>query len=324
VAGLALFGNVATAEPSVQLGQAWEGHVLQMALPDGFVFTDVLFASYGLPSEFTLNPACHASTSVSVVSSVAVGQQAFTLDATNGRFMEDPCPGVYKHLQVVLAVGPVETTTSSTEAPTTTTSSVPTTEVSTTVDQPTTTEALPIEETTTVPVPSTETIPQPVFSTPSLTSTSVATTVPEATTIPATTEVATTWPQPTASTTATITPLPSTTLSPTSTQAEATTTTEPAPTTTPTTTEPPTNLIVDSVFDFDTSELTQSDIDLLIEQVQDAPEEVRQEFEAQVDLYSGQFDSYVPLGSSIPVGARRVVIAVSVATTLPVARRRSV
>lgn len=74
----------------------------------------------------------------------------------------------------------------------------------------------------------------------------------------------------------------------------------------------------------DVDELSESEAEALVAQVQDAPTEVREAFEEQIDIYSGAFDSYVPLGSSVPVGARRVIIAVSVATTLPVARRKTV
>jgi hypothetical protein len=68
--------------------------------------------------------------------------------------------------------------------------------------------------------------------------------------------------------------------------------------------------------------MSQSDIDRLIAEVQVAPDDVRQEFEASVDLYSGAFDDYVPVGSNVPVRTRRVVIAVATATMMPVARRR--
>lgn len=41
----------------------------------------------------------------------------------------------------------------------------------------------------------------------------------------------------------------------------------------------------------------------------DAPIEERQQFEAQVDIYSGAYDDYVPVGSKISVAERRVVVA---------------
>jgi hypothetical protein len=41
----------------------------------------------------------------------------------------------------------------------------------------------------------------------------------------------------------------------------------------------------------------------------DAPIEEREEFEATVDIYSGGYDDYVPVGSKISVAERRVVVA---------------
>jgi hypothetical protein len=42
-----------------------------------------------------------------------------------------------------------------------------------------------------------------------------------------------------------------------------------------------------------------------------APDEVKEEFESQINVFEGGFDSYVPTGSRVDVGTRRVVIAVS-------------
>jgi hypothetical protein len=36
---------------------------------------------------------------------------------------------------------------------------------------------------------------------------------------------------------------------------------------------------------------------------------VKAEFEAQVDIFSGDYDEYVPLGSTITVAQRRTVVA---------------
>jgi len=53
-----------------------------------------------------------------------------------------------------------------------------------------------------------------------------------------------------------------------------------------------------------------------------APDTVKQTFEATVNVYSGEWDQYVPAGSRIPVGERRTLIAVmgglvSLASTAP-------
>lgn len=343
VAGLALFSTIAEAEGAVHFGQASEGQQLVMSLPDGEVFIEVVFASYGTPNNFTVNPSCHAGASATIVSALALGKQEFSLPAVNGVF-GDPCPGVYKRLQVVLMTGPVDTTSSSTTSTTTTTSSttvVPseTTEdlPTTTVNQSTTTTTTLIEATTTAPTVepiTTTTAVQPVSSSSNPIATSVPTTLAEATTVPVTNEVTTTWPRPVPSTTATTTQSPSTTLSPTSTQTESTVGTTTEPSTVPTGSVPATTETVAGILtpesasevfaEINVDELTESEAEALIAQVQDAPTEVRQAFEEQIDIYSGAFDSYVPLGSSVPVGIRRVIIAVSVATTLPVARRKTV
>jgi hypothetical protein len=36
---------------------------------------------------------------------------------------------------------------------------------------------------------------------------------------------------------------------------------------------------------------------------------VKEAFEAQVDIFSGEYDTYVPLGSTITVAQRRTVVA---------------
>ena len=49
----------------------------------------------------------------------------------------------------------------------------------------------------------------------------------------------------------------------------------------------------------------------VIEAVQSAPTEVRQAFELVINIFDGAADTYVPLNSTIPVGERRVVVAVT-------------
>jgi hypothetical protein len=48
----------------------------------------------------------------------------------------------------------------------------------------------------------------------------------------------------------------------------------------------------------------------------DAPLEVREKFEEAVDLYSGDYDDYVPIGSTVTVAERRVIIAVTSAVVI--------
>ena len=47
----------------------------------------------------------------------------------------------------------------------------------------------------------------------------------------------------------------------------------------------------------------------LIAAVQDAPTEVREAFETEINIFDGVADTYVPVGSTVPVSSRRVVIA---------------
>jgi hypothetical protein len=44
----------------------------------------------------------------------------------------------------------------------------------------------------------------------------------------------------------------------------------------------------------------------------DASEEEKEEFESQVDIFSGDFDDYVPSGSNITVAQRRVIVGATV------------
>ena len=57
------------------------------------------------------------------------------------------------------------------------------------------------------------------------------------------------------------------------------------------------------------SELSDAQAEQLVAAVQDAPEEVRAEFEDQINVFGGKFDKYVPIGSNINVGQRKVLVA---------------
>jgi hypothetical protein len=49
----------------------------------------------------------------------------------------------------------------------------------------------------------------------------------------------------------------------------------------------------------------------IVDAVQEAPKKVRQAFEAAINVFTGLFDSYVMVGSTIPVEERRTLVAVS-------------
>ena len=58
-------------------------------------------------------------------------------------------------------------------------------------------------------------------------------------------------------------------------------------------------------------ELTVADGEAIVEAVQDAPKKVRKAFESAINVFTGLFDSYVMIGSTIPVDERRTLVAVS-------------
>jgi hypothetical protein len=55
-------------------------------------------------------------------------------------------------------------------------------------------------------------------------------------------------------------------------------------------------------------ELSAEDGEAIVDAVQDAPNGVKEAFEAVVNLFDGVFDSYVALGSTIPMSARRTLV----------------
>lgn len=222
---------------------------------------------------------------------------------------------------------PIQTTTTTVEPTTTlpepsTTSEPPTT---TTTEPPTTTSTtttttLP-ETTTTLRQTTTTLYVVPVTEPPTTTSTSVESTTTSSTTTSSTTT----------STTSTTSTIPATTTtSQTSTTTSTTTTVLPTTTTVPptttTSTVPPvaaigvtvealqelTSTEAEEVFAaVDEDALTDEQADQLVEAVQDAPEEVRAAFEEEVNIFSGKFDNYVPLGSTVSVATRKAIVAAS-------------
>ena len=59
----------------------------------------------------------------------------------------------------------------------------------------------------------------------------------------------------------------------------------------------------------DIGEVTEEQAQEIVNAVQNAEEEVREAFEDEINIFNGKTDTYVPVGSSISVGERRVVIA---------------
>lgn len=57
------------------------------------------------------------------------------------------------------------------------------------------------------------------------------------------------------------------------------------------------------------SDLSDAQAEQLIEAVQNSPEEVKAAFEEQINIFGGKFNKYVPIGSTINVGQRKVLVA---------------
>lgn len=241
------------------------------------------------------------------------------------------------------------TTTQSPGEPPSTTSSTTSTipETTTTWELPTTSTILPTTSTTTVPtttVPVTE-VP------PTVTTTTLVLETPQTSLVPTTslspffpTPLTTTSP-PTTTATTTIPP----TSQPTETTSEPSQTAPDSPETT-TTTLPPivagktvepeiavayatdpeklatvtadeaTEIFAAIVVD----ELTPEQAAEIVAAVQEAPPEVRAAFEEEINIFDGTFDTYVPLGSTVSVSARRTVTAATAAigATIPVSNRK--
>jgi len=204
--------------------------------------------------------------------------------------------------QTLVATSGSSTTTTSV-LPSTTTTETPTTTTSTTTSTTTTTTTTTVPPTTTT-LPATTTTVEP--------STTVVTTTTS--TVPPTTVVQTT----TTSSTSTTTSSTSTT----TTVAQTTTTVPIPPTVTP---EQATALATNpevlatvtaeqatEIFDaLDVDTLTDDQLVELVAAVQDAPPTVRAAFEEEVDIFSGATDTYVPLGSTVPVSTRRALIVIT-------------
>lgn len=220
------------------------------------------------------------------------------------------------------------TTLSPGEPPSTTSSTTSIPETTTTWEMPTTSTILPTTTTTTVPpttVPVTEAPP---------TVTTTGAPIPTVTTQPSTTTTSTTIPptsQPTETTseppqTAPDSPETTTTTLPPIVEGEAV---EPEiavayatdPEVLATVTEDEATEIFDAII---VEELTAEEAAEIVAAVQDAPPEVREAFEEEINVFDGTFDTYVPLGSTVSVASRRTVTAATAAigATIPVANRK--
>jgi hypothetical protein len=208
-------------------------------------------------------------------------------------------------------VNPVSTTTTS-DQPTTTTSTTTTT---TTVYVPTYTTTAETT-TTTEPEPTTTTTEMPISTTtvePSTTTTEYVTT---------STETVTTEPEPVTTEPEIIEPVDEITPAIVAALSAAITElTEISPE--QVTVEQISQIVESAAFD----DLSDEQLTVLAEIISDAPDEVKDEFESAVNVFDDPaLSAYVPKGSSISVGSRRVMIAVtavSMAMAVPTASTTS-
>ena len=76
-----------------------ESFVFQLDLAQNEEVSEVIFASYGLPANFAINPQCHSDKSLNVVKQNILGKRSATFSVSNIMF-GDPCFGSGKYLQV--------------------------------------------------------------------------------------------------------------------------------------------------------------------------------------------------------------------------------
>jgi hypothetical protein len=236
---------------------------------------------------------------------------------TNVESVQPPSTTVPETTTTVPETTTTEQTTTTTESPTTTT------------EPPTTTTEPPTTTTSTEPPTTTTELVSTTL--PYVPETAVSTTVPvvDTTTAP---EPEVVLPDPT--TTSSVTTSSTSTVPRTTTTSVAVTTTQPevvAPTTTTTVVSAPEPLDEQVVTEdstpepilsqvpsenleqffeaLDMSALSPEEQTQVINELNNASEEVKKEFEDTVNIYSGEFDEYVPVGSVITVGERKVLIA---------------
>ena len=217
------------------------------------------------------------------------------------------------------------TTTTTTSPPQTTTTTVyvpPATTTTTTTIPPTTTT------TTTTTLPPTTTTELTTTTTTTIPPTTTTTTIPRTTTTSSTTTTSTTTTSTTTSTTTIPVTTTTTTVAPTTTTTviPTTTTLPPLPETPPETSQEAVVAILNSdlgsapveqleeVFAaIEVEELTEDQLDELVETLNEQDDEVKETLEEEINVYAGGFDDYVPAGSAVDVGTRKTVIAAAAA-----------
>ena len=316
-----------------------EGWELSAEAPYG-VFTEVFFASYGNPEDETLG-SCHAANSLEKVAEAFVGKTSGSIAASNEVF-GDPCSGTYKRLSVRLVYDgappttTTTTTTTTTEPPATTTPPAPPVIVP---DNPPTPDPEPQPE----PEPTPEPDPAPEPETPPAEGDS-STDAPSSDVQDPVADDAQPDEQP--STDAGDTPTEDPVSEPETGQEDEGSQDE-SPVDENTTPEADTVADVEEAISdgvsaeeaialvtsvqalsvltgdqavevfaaLDTSSLDDAQKSEIAEALNEASEEVKAAFESEIDIYGEGFDEYVPIGSTVDVGTRRTLIAVTTTMT---------
>ena len=90
-------------------GSVQEGQTLTLTAAVGYVFTSVVFASFGTPSggcgSYSLSASCNFPNSVSVIQSLCIGKSSCSITASVDVFGSDPCVKTVKTLSVQLGSG---------------------------------------------------------------------------------------------------------------------------------------------------------------------------------------------------------------------------
>jgi hypothetical protein len=197
--------------------------------------------------------------------------------------------------------------------PTTTTAPPQTTIQTTTTSSTTTTTEVATTTTTTTITTTTSTVPPvPETTQPPLT-------LPPTTTVLPTTTTTTTSTSTIPPATTTTTTLPAVVIPPEVTAEEATELATDPEVLAEVTAEEATQIFEALVVE----DLTGEELTALVAAVQDAPIAVRESFEAEVNVFGGAVDTYVPIGSTVPVSTRRTLIVITLITSMiPVPNRR--
>jgi hypothetical protein len=251
--------------------------------------------------------------------------QSYPIEFNNSPiYIEPTLPSTTTTTTTTSTTVPDETTTTST---TTTSTTVPeTTSTTTSTEAPIESTTTTWPETTVAPVTTVTTV-APVTTAPVTTSVNVTVAPVVITTTSSTTSTTTTTDVPVGTTTTTSSSTPSTTVVP-----------EPAPEETQEVTAQEIIKELDDIENLTDEEVTNilqeiagadlsdEEAALISEVISQAPPEIKREFEETVDIFSGQFDTYVPLNSLVNVGTRRTLIAatagVAMAASAPSPRRR--